>query len=514
MKYHYHKSVRLSALAVLGIALTFGAGCKKKFLEGSPIGEEVQSTYYQTPDQALAGLIAVYHDLDIETASVGDGSYSNKLGPLNSAGDECYAGGGSSTDMNSWQAWNTNTMSSALDPGWDFWDIDYQGIYRANLMLQVLAKGPVSGLSTALQSRYVAECQFLRAYFYFELVRLFKNIPLTLEPLTPSDMYAQVQVQDTAVYSQIETDLNAAIPVLPPTVVQAELGRVTQGAAEALLGKVILYENNTGRMTDAAAAFDKVYSSGLYSLMPNYADIFSPANKFNSESIFEIQHTSTQDAGYGNWGNIQGNVYVAMTGPRSYNGPTYWGQGWSFNPIIPAFANSMYGDPRYGATVANIDSIVAASGGTVSYTPGYANTGLFINKFAPLNAWVNNTAGDPHLNFPNDYIEIRLADVYLMEAEALVRGGGTAPSGLTAQNFLDMVRARVGLASIPPTLTNIYNERRLELATEGHRWYDLVRTGQAASALAFKGYKDGTNNLLPIPLAELNNTKLVQNPGY
>jgi hypothetical protein len=205
---------------------------------------------------------------------------------------------------------------------------------------------------------------------------------------------------------------------------------------------------------------------------------------------------------------------VAVTGPRSYNGPAYWGQGWSFNPIIPAFASYMYGDPRYGATVANIDSIVTASGGTVSYTPGYANTGLFINKFAPLNQWVNNTAGDPHLNFPNDYIEIRLADVYLMEAEALVRGGGTAPSGLTAQNFLDMVRARVGLASIPATIANIYNERRLELATEGHRWYDLVRTGQAASALAFKGYKDGTNNILPIPLAELNNTKLVQNPGY
>ena len=182
----------LSAIALLGISLTIGSGCKKSFLEGSPVGEELQSTYYSSPSEALAGLVAVYHNLDIETASVGDGSYSNKLGPLNSAGDECYAGGGSSTDMNPWQAWNTNTQTSALDPGWDFWDIDYQGIYRANLMLQVLAKGTVPGLSTALQSRYVAECQFLRAYFYFELVRLFKNIPLTLQPLTPSDMYAQV----------------------------------------------------------------------------------------------------------------------------------------------------------------------------------------------------------------------------------------------------------------------------------------------------------------------------------
>jgi starch-binding outer membrane protein, SusD/RagB family len=499
-------------LTILATALTIlGPACKKKFLQASPIGEELQSTYYSNPDQAFAGLVAVYHDLSIETASVGDGSYSNKLGPLNAAADECYAGGGTSTDMNPWQAWNTNTMTAALDPGWDFWDIDYQGVSRANLMLQVFAAGPVPGLSSALQSRYIAECQFLRAYYYFELVRLFKNIPLILKPLTPSDLYNQLQVADTAVYSQIEKDLNAAIAVLPPTVVQAELGRATQGAAQALLGKVILYENDNSRMQEAAAWFEKVNGSGLYSLMTNFSDIFSPANKFNSESIWEIQHTSTQDAGYGNWGNNQGNVYVAMVGPRSYNGPTVWGQGWSFNPIIPSFVNFIKSDPRYGATVLNIDSIVAASGGAVSYTQGYANTGFFIQKYAPLNQWANNTAGDAHLNFPNDYIEIRLADTYLMEAEALVRGGGDQTS---AQSYLDKVRARVGLPSIPATLDNIYNERRLELATEGHRWYDLVRTGQAASALAFKGFKSGVNDKLPIPLAELNNTKLVQNPGY
>jgi hypothetical protein len=512
MKISYSKHIRISGIAVLATALVIlGPACKKKFLQGSPIGEELQSTYYSNPDEAFAGLVAVYHCLSIETASNGDGSYSNKLGPLNAAGDECYAGGGSSTDMNPWQAWNTNTMSAALDPGWDFWDIDYQGIYRANLMLQVLAGGPVPGLSTTLQSRYSAECQFLRAYYYFELVRLFQNIPLILQPLTPSNMYSQVQVADTAVYSQIEKDLNAAIAVLPPVVVPAELGRATQGAAEALLGKVILYENNDSRMQEAASWFEKVNGSGLYSLMPNFADIFSPANKFNSESIWEIEHTSTQDAGYGNWGNNQGNVYVAMVGPRSYNGPTYWGQGWSFNPIIPAFVNFIQSDPRYPASVANIDSIVNASGGSVSYVQGYANTGFFIQKFAPLNQWANNTAGDAHLNFPNDYIEIRLADTYLMEAEALVRGGG---SQTTAQSYLDKVRARVGLPSVPVTLPNIYNERRLELATEGHRWYDLIRTGQADSVLAFKGFKPGVNDKLPIPLAELNNTKLVQNPGY
>src|SRR5437764_14083498 len=98
-----------------------------------------------------------------------------------------------------------------------------------------------------------------------------------------------------------------------------------------------------------------------------------------------------------------------------------------------------------------------------------------------------------------------------MEAEALVRGGGDQAK---AQHYLDMVRARVGLTPVPATLDNIYNERRFELATEGHRWFDLVRTGKAATVLASKGFKAGTHEILPIPLVELSNTKLVQNPGY
>ncbi|MCC7317389.1 MAG: RagB/SusD family nutrient uptake outer membrane protein, partial [Bacteroidales bacterium] len=111
--------------------------------------------------------------------------------------------------------------------------------------------------------------------------------------------------------------------------------------------------------------------------------------------------------------------------------------------------------------------------------------------------------------WPVNYIEIRLADVYLMAAEAYLRGGGG-----DAQFFLDKVRERVGLPSIPATLDNIYNERRLELATEGHRFFDLVRTGKAPTTLAFKGFVAGKHEILPIPLQELTNTKLKQNPNY
>jgi hypothetical protein len=160
--------------------------------------------------------------------------------------------------------------------------------------------------------------------------------------------------------------------------------------------------------------------------------------------------------------------------------------------------------------VANIDSIVNAAPGR-SYEKGYQNTGYFVEKYAPKQWYRSTLGGVADLNYPNDYIEIRLADTYLMEAEALVHSGSNTAR---AQLLLDAVRARVGLPSVPATLDAIYNERRMELATEGHRFFDLVRTGQAATVLSFKGFTPNKNEILPIPLAELNNTKLVQNPNY
>ena len=502
MKNNFLKYTFLIAWAML-----IASACNKSFLDTQPKGQVLESNYYQSTSEVYAGLVSIYVATATETSNTASNWYCNKLGPLNSAGDECYTGGGSSTDMGSWQAWNTYTLSAANGPQAGFWGVDYEGIYRANLLLSKISAG-VPGLADADKTRFIAEAKFLRAYFYFELVRLFQNIPLITAPLSSGDWYTVTQAKPADVYTQIEKDLNDAIAGLPAVIPSAESGRISKGAAMAELGKAILYQNNASRMQEAAGWFEKVSSSGVYSLLPNYADIFSPSNKFNSESILEIPHSTAKNAWWGQ-DPFPGNLYVTMTGPRSYSGPTYWSGGWSFNPIIPTFVTAIKSDPRYSATVANIDSIVNAAAGR-SYVKGYQNTGFFIQKYAPLQQYLN-TAAQGELNFPNDYIEIRLADVYLMEAEALVRGGGSAA---TAQTYLDKVRKRVGLASIPATIDNIYNERKLELATEGHRWYDLVRTGKAASALAFKGFKAGTHELMPIPLNELNNTKLVQNPGY
>jgi hypothetical protein len=487
-------------------AAGFFTSCSKSFLSPTPNGLQLQSNYYKTPDQAFAAVVAAYNPLAWEVGST-DNTYIDKLGALNSGSDECYAGGGGPTDMEFWQVFNTYTMSGAVGPQAGLWDRNYTGVYRANLVLENLVNVP--GLDANTSARYIAEAKFLRAYYYFDLVREFGNIPLILHSLSTDELYNQVQTTPDTVYAQIESDLAAAIPVLPATVSGTELGRATKGAANALMGKVILTENNTARMQTAATYLEAVNSSGLYSLLPNYGDLFNPNNKFNSESIFEIYHSAASAAGWGNWPNFQGNVYAQMTGPRSYSGPLYWSGGWSFNPVMTTLVNDLYGDPRYSATIMNVDSLVKA--GKASYTAGYANTGYFMAKFAPMASEVA-PSGQTELNFPNDYIEIRLADTYLMEAEALVRGGGDLSK---AQYYLDQVRARVGLPSVPATLDNIYHERRLELATEGHRWFDLVRTGQAATILGpLKGFQKGVNEVLPIPLVELNNTKLKQNPGY
>jgi len=495
------KKNKFITICTILVGLQIFSSCEKSFLEVEPKGIFIESNYYQTPEEAFSGLVSAYSQMVNEASGP-------KLGALNSAADECYTGGGGPTDFESWQVWNTYTLNPAVGPQAGFWNADYAGVYRANLILQKISGG-IPGLSDELKIRYIAEAKFLRSYFYFELVRLFNNIPLITLPIETTEIYNITQANPAEVWSQIEKDLTEAIPDLPETVPAEENGRITKGAAIAQLGKVILFQNNENRMAEAAGYFEQVNNSPNYHLMGNYADIFSPDHKFNSEAVLELAHSAAFNADWSSFGLMAGNLLVQMCGPQSYTGPDYWSGGWAFNPIIPEFVASVRNDPRYKYIVANIDSIVNAEPGR-SYLPGYMNTGYFMQKWLPLQKYVSQV-GTVELNFPHDVIEIRLADTYLMEAEALVRSGTNINK---AQSRLDAVRARVGLSSVPATLDNIYEERRLELATEGHRWFDLVRTGRAPLVLAFKGFVANKHEILPIPLNDTRNTKMVQNPGY
>jgi starch-binding outer membrane protein, SusD/RagB family len=489
------------------VGFTLFTSCSESFLDLTPKGESLESNYYSTPAEAFAGLVAAYSALNTETSS----SYSNPLAPLNAASDDCYAGGGSSTDMSGWQAWNNYTLTPALGPQTDFWNPLFIGVAKSNTIISKVSGVP--GLSSDLLKRYMAEGKFLRAHYYFDLVRLFKNVPLITTAITLSEIYTKEQASSDDVYAQIEKDLTDAISDLPATVSSSEYGRATQGAAKALLGKVYLYEKKWALSAEQLAAVNGTpgvqNATYGYQLMTNYGDIFSVNYKFNSESVFEIQHTGSQSYSWSNWGSFKSNVYVILCGIRSYTGSTYY-PGWGFNPITLDLVSALKGDPRKQYTAIDMESLV--SSGEATYTGGYQNTGYFIAKYAPLLA-NKSSSGTAELNFGNDYIEIRLADTYLMEAEALVEVNSGATTE-RAQPLLDAVRATVGLPSITATLENIYNERRLELATEGHRWFDLVRTGKAATVLASKGFVSGKHEILPIPLAEMTNTKLIQNPGY
>ena len=499
--------IKICCIAIIAIAVSLFS-CKRSFVDLTPKGQFLSENYYADKDQAFAALVAVY---DIMRKN--SGSFENMLALMNAGSDDHYAGGGGPTDGNQLQVFSNYTLTPNSMAG-SYWNDHYQGIFRANVLLSKLPDVP---MDDNLKTRFAAEAKALRAYYYFNLVRMFKNIPLLLAPLTATNIYDVTQATPGDVYAQIEKDLTESSAVLPITLPAAELGRFTKGAAKALLGKVYLYEN---KKTEAAAQLADVNgptpggtSSYGYKLLTNFSDLWLPANKFNTESIFEEAHTNLGRSTWGNWGSSsdEGNSFAQMVGPRSYikkvpTAPDIYPAGWSFSVITQSLYDFIKTDPRFNATV--FDAAALKTAGQIDYTPGYQNTGYFLMKFLPRASDVTTLGGTTELNFLQDTYIIRLADTYLMEAEAL---GGT---GARAQALLDAVRARVGLASVPVSMQTIKNERRAELAGEGHRWFDLVRWGDAATVLSSRGFVQGKNEIFPIPSRELQGTKLVQNPGY
>jgi starch-binding outer membrane protein, SusD/RagB family len=511
-----HNKVPYIIALAAGAMLTYG--CSKSFLEAQPKGTDLENSYYGDATEAMNGLTAIYDVVGYQASD-----FVTKIGTFDAASDDQLAGGGGANDVTALQVMSNYTLTPATGPQGDLWKEFYSGVYRANVLL---GKLPNINMDAGQKARFIAEAKALRAYFNFDLVRIFKNVPLLLRPVTTDSIYLITQAAPADVYAQVEADLKDAIAEtnLPDQVnVSTDGGRLTKGAVHALLGKVYLYEQ---KWADAAAELAIVNGTTPgqtnatygYKLLDNYADLWTSVNtqKFNSESIMEIAFTSTSA---GTWDCIsctEGNLLNIMTGPRNYvaktsAAPGYY-SGYSFLVVTPDLYNAIHFDPRYHATIANLDSL--QSSGIASYSPGYNNTGYFLNKFIGYTANQTKGGGNVELNFPQNEYEIRLADTYLMEAEALIKSGQPGTAGSRAYDLLNAVRARVGLPAIPATDDNIFNERRLELAGEGHRWFDLVRTGRAATVLASKGFVAGKNEILPIPLTELTNTKLQQSKEW
>jgi len=567
---NYIKSTRW--LVVSCVATIIGLASCSNYLELDPkiSGQLLIQNYYQDSTQCYSALAAAYGGVRVNS-----GCFYNQIATMNSGSDECYCGGGTATDGGGMQNFSNYTLDAtnvgvpgsiqASTPGPAYlWYSYYLGITNANILLDNIDN---STISDGLKTRMVAECKALRGYYYFNLVRMWGNIPLLLHQVSASAIYDVTQSSMSDVYKQIEQDLTEAIPDLPMMLQAVEAGRFTQGAATALLGKVYLFEGDgvpgaknpdgsaalTGdpsKYALAAQTLAKVngpqngatFSSPYgYQLLTHYADLWSnkltnatplfgnAPGRFNSEAIFEDVHTNQALNGWAadgvsNYtGIFLGNMMCTMVGPRGYailvsgQAPQLSGVGaWSFNPITPDcydfMKNNMTGtDSRFSASI--LDMKALADAGYVAYAPGFMNTGYFLNKFMPLVSDQSTLAGNAELNFQQDSYIIRLADTYLMEAEALLKGGGDASRALALVNA---VRLRAGATPLAGALTlqQIYDERRLELMGEGMRWFDLVRTGQAATALASRGFKAGMNEFFPIPFLELQNQNFKQNYGY
>ena len=487
-------------------ALVITSSCSKDFLDTRPVGRVLEVNYYQNEEQAFEALMSVYDVLQWNDQH----GYTMFRFLQNVASDETHAGGSDASDQPSWVAYDNFTLTPNLGPQRGFWRKGYKGIYRANLYLEKIEQ--IEDASLDFKERTSAEARFLRAKFYFDLVRLFGRIPFIDHTLGASEYYEIDQVSQEKVYELIIDDLESAIEVLPETVNSANTGRVTKGAAQALLARVYLFKNDPSDMAKVASLCETIIQSGNYALLPNYGDIWTKQGEWSSESVFEITYSENSESGWGSfgWGGGEGNVGVQFIGMRDYNGPEF-ATGWGFCPVSEDLEQFMSNDPRYQQTIIDADAIPGSE-----YTPGYQNTGYFIRKYAPLTA--NLAAnGDAALNWGNNIREIRYADVLLMAAEGLVRSGGSEGS---ARNYLNQVRNRVGLPSLNSSgsdlLDDIYKERRLELATEGHRFFDLIRTGEASSVLSSKGFISGIHEVLPIPQQEIDASQgvLTQNSGY
>ncbi|WP_347050370.1 RagB/SusD family nutrient uptake outer membrane protein [Flavobacterium olei] len=500
------KTIKFKYISI-AIAFAVLGSCSEDFVNINPEGKFDTETYFANEQQCYAALVGTYDPIRKNTSG-----FENLVAMLNAGSDDFYAGGGSATDGNGIQNFSTHSLTSISIPG-SFWNDHYQGISRANILLSKL---PAASMNDAVRSRFAAETKALRALYYFNLVRLFKNIPLVLTPLTTETIYTPEQVTPDVIYAQIEKDLLEAIPSLPNTIdAKTESGRFNKGTAQAILGKVYLFE---GKNAQAAAVLAEVNgtpgATNQYGnkLLPNFSDLWVTTNKFNAESLLEVSHTSAGNSDWSFWGSgrDEGNSLNQMVGPRGYSRPANSDApnlpaGWAFNVVTEKLYDVMKNDPRFGATILDLKALKAA--GKADYIPAYQDTGYFLNKYLPRQSDVSTGGGNAELNYRQNSYIIRLADTYLMEAEAL-------GSGARAQALLDAVRARVGLPSVPVTLAAIKNERRLELAGEGHRFFDLVRWGDASAALSDRGFDAGTDEIFPIPYTELNGTKLKQNPNY
>ncbi|MDT0690828.1 RagB/SusD family nutrient uptake outer membrane protein [Salegentibacter sp. F188] len=474
------KTYNLNKPVLLLLALLMCLGCSEDYLEKTEEYTIDSENYFNSEEEYYNALIGVYDVLQSTYVNV-------ILGEI--ASDNTVSGGESATDVIGWQQVDDMQHTPVNDNLDDVWDWNFAGVQRANYILEFEDKTDFEG-----KEQIIAETRFLRAYFTFELVKWFGPIPLKGdERFVLGDEKSIPRAPVSEVYAQIESDLQYAIEHLDYTAPQT--GRATKGAAQALLGKAHLYQDE---FSESASVLTDLIDNGPYSLS-NFATLFEQEGENNEESVFEVQYTGEEGAGFDCLQCSEGNVAVGFQGIRNYSGPVFE-PGFGFNlPVQEAYDMFGENDIRRDLSVLNIEEWTEETGATYAIGNVEKHTGFYNRKYLPRQ---NNNVGDANLTQPNNYRAIRYADVLLMAAEALNRGG--IDDG-RARTYLNMVRDRAGLDPVTVSGNNlteaIYDERRKELVGEGHRFFDLVRTGRAAANI--DGFVSGKHEVFPVPLEEI-----------
>lgn len=474
-------------------ALLTSNGCTKSFLDVPPQGQQPSEEFWKTEDDATKAVNAMYGNLR---------TWNNvAFAPIavESLGSDDTEKGSSASDASFLNKFDDFTATSTEGQLQDFWAGQYQNINLAN---QVLDNVPPIPMDEALKNRYLAEAKFIRAYSYFRLVRAFGGVPLRLKLPADASEYNIPRASKEEIYAAIEQDLTDAAAVLPQTYPAKDLGRVTKGAALALHAKVAMYQNKWDQVLNLT---NQVMTLG-YSLFPDYEKQFRIENENNSESVFEIQAKYVQ----GNC-DVSSSQYSQVQGVRGSTGG-----GWGFNVptqnLVDAFEED---DPRKEATII-FRGETTPQGDAI---PATGDNPMYNQKsYVPFSLFVECAEGSEQ-----NIRVIRYADVLLMNAEAANELGN--PTQAKASLNAVRARARGGNAAILPDVTTddqgalreaIWHERRVELAMEFDRFFDLVRQGRAATVLAGKGFVAGKNEVWPIPQNEIDLSAgtLTQNPGY
>ncbi|MCB0425136.1 MAG: RagB/SusD family nutrient uptake outer membrane protein [Flavobacteriaceae bacterium] len=488
---------RLNKIYAIAIIMTTFSitSCGDDFVDRDPVYSIDSENYFNSEADYYNALIATYDLLQASYVNV-------LLGEI--ASDNTLCGGESATDVIGFQQIDDMIHTEVNSNLRDVWNWMFAGVNRANYFMEFKDKIDFEG-----KQAMIAEVRFLRAYYNFELVKWFGAIPIKESRFLLGDETTIPRSPVSEVYAFIESDLEFAVNNLTYTAPQ--VGRVTKGAAQALLGKVYLYQN---KFSESATILDNLILNGPYDLVQNYNTIFENQGENGIESVFEVQYTDAEGAGFGCLQCSEGNVAVGFNGIRNYNGPLF-DSGYSFNvptqEVVDEFED---GDLRKDVAILDIVAWAEQTGAT--YGTGYEHTGYFNRKYLPRQG--DQNLGDQNLTNPNNYRAIRFADVLLMAAEAFNRGN---INDTKAQNYLNRVRERAfgnsdhNISATGSSLTEaIYHERRVELVGEGHRFFDLVRTGKAASEI--EGFTAGKNEVFPIPFEEIqfSNGNWSQNPEY